>query len=492
MKPNTLFQVRFKPSVKPPRGWTHSAHYNVLNYDRHHNKYLIGKTWLPAKYFIKIEVQDAPVFDKPVLRTIKSLKENECIEIPNDAIRDLVLEQAEREGLKWVSGKNAKDGKYSTPHFLCCKSLGFIENTLVIDRFNVPKNKLPASKFVEVPQESSVMNLKRIIDEQCEKDIKLSEQLDGIKHEGGMPVLTHLIKEGIKNAESLPETDWSKVPFPEGYLVPKGIICVNLVDAVWNDFIIPSGYKLKSLQDSAAPYLENLEGFHRTQFDHYSDGYVDACLKSDNLAPLNATDHPNHPEFGKKQEGVLSNLPTAVDLLKHHFDTQFEKQEEPITNQWITNESRVNFKQNIGRRFELVMANGKIEEGIVVMENSVQANDADGGAWSFDVNSDGTLKSGSDSFRFRWISDKPLQPITETQKDECKAAEERIKELERICELRLQDNDGLADECDKWKTMLTATNQHIDKLRDICQIASSTGSKEIMQSVLKSIATGEI
>jgi hypothetical protein len=386
MKPNTLFQVRFKPSVKPPRGWTHSAHYNVLNYDRHHNKYLIGKTWLPAKYFIKIEVQDAPVFDKPVLRTIKSLKENECIEIPNDAIRDLVLEQAEREGLKWVSGKNAKDGKYSTPHFLCCKSLGFIENTLVIDRFNVPKNKLPASKFVEVPQESSVMNLKRIIDEQCEKDIKLSEQLDGIKHEGGMPVLTHLIKEGIKNAESLPETDWSKVPFPEGYLVPKGIICVNLVDAVWNDFIIPSGYKLKSLQDSAAPYLENLEGFHRTQFDHYSDGYVDACLKSDNLAPLNPTDHPNHPEFGKKQE----------------------------------------------------------------------------------------------------------EPITETQKDDCKAADERIKELERICELRLQDNDGLADECDKWKTMLTATNQHIDKLRDICQIASTTGSKEIMQSVLKSISNGEI
>jgi hypothetical protein len=239
MKPNTLFQVRFRPSVTPPRGWTHSAHYNVLNYDRHHDKYLIGKTWLPAKDFIKIEVQDAPVFDKPVLRTIKSLKENECIEIPNDTIRDLVLEQAEREGLKvgvgvlkpseWMEFDNGINYLYYQKNGLWKSSSPTFNNHTI----------LPASKFVEVPQE--------------------------------------------------------------------------------------------------------------------------------------------------KQE-----------------------------------------------------------------------------------------------------------PITEHQKDECKTADERIKELERICELRLQDNDGLADECDKWKTMLTATNQHIDKLRDICQIASSTGSKEIMQSVLKSIATGEI
>jgi hypothetical protein len=87
---------------------------------------------------------------------------------------------------------------------------------------------------------------------------------------------------------------------------------------------------------------------------------------------------------------------------------------------------------------------------------------------------------------------KKEEPITETQKEACKAADERIKELERIYDLTLKDNDTIAQECDKWKTMLTATNQHIDKLRDICQIASSTGSKEIMQSVLKSIARGEI
>jgi hypothetical protein len=234
MKPNALFQVRFRPSVTPPRGWTHSAIYNVLNYDRHHNKYLIGKTWLPAKYFIKIEVQDAPVFDKPVLRKITSLSSNECIEILNSETCKSLLKQIENEGVLKI-GIFEKSSIDIFPIYLY-KSGKSIQLVHIRD---IGCNLLPASKFVEVPQEKE-------------------------------------------------------------------------------------------------------------------------------------------------------------------------------------------------------------------------------------------------------------EPITEPQKDDCKAADERIKELERICELRLQDNDGLADECDKWKTMLTATNQHIDKLRDICQIASTTGSKEIMQSVLKSIGTGQI
>lgn len=242
MKPNTLFQVRFRPSVTPPRGWTHSAHYNVLNYDRHHNKYLIGKTWLPAKYFIKIEVQDAPVFDKPVLRKIASLKENECIEIPNDTILDLVLLQAEMECIKWDTGIEVLRFKPETPCSIAFKYKGeFYGMSYSSIGFHKQQKDtiLPASKFVDVPL--------------------------------------------------------------------------------------------------------------------------------------------------KKEE-----------------------------------------------------------------------------------------------------------PITEHQKDECKTADERIKELERICELRQSDIDDLCNDNEKVREMLTATNQHIDKLRDICQIASATGSKEIMQSVLKSIATGEI
>jgi hypothetical protein len=151
MKPNTLFQVRFKTSVTPPIGWKKSAIYNVLNYDRHHNKYLIGKTWLSAKDFIKIEVQDAPVFDKPVLRKIASLKENECIEIPNDTIRDLVLEQAEREGI-FTPDKSGMRSKLPTPCFIYYTPIN--KNKISFNAIAFMYYKiLPASKFVEVPQE---------------------------------------------------------------------------------------------------------------------------------------------------------------------------------------------------------------------------------------------------------------------------------------------------------------------------------------------------
>jgi hypothetical protein len=274
MKPNTLFQVRFRPSVTPPRGWTHSAHYNVLNYDKHHNKYLIGKTWLPAKYFIKIEVQDAPVFDKPVLRTIKSLKENECIEIPNDTILDLVLLQAERECIKWDTGIEVLRFKPETPCSIAFKYKGeFYGMSYSSIGFHKQQKDtiLPASKFVEVPQEKE-------------------------------EPITEPQKEDCKAADE----------------------------------------RIKELEEKLKNY-----------------------------------------ELLMEQQGVRSR--------------------------------------------ELIE----------------------------------------------------------------KSSKEKV-ELESLCELRLQDNDGLADECEKWKTMLTATNQHIDKLRDICQIASTTGSKEIMQSVLKSIARGEI
>jgi hypothetical protein len=301
------------------------------------------------------------------------------------------------------------------------------------------------------------------------------------------------------------------VLFPEGYVVPKGIICVNLVHAVWNDFIIPSRSKLKSLQDSAAPYLENLEGFHRTKFDDYCDGYVDACLTSDDLAPLNATDHPNHPEFGKKKEGVLSNLPTGGDLLKHHFDTQFDKQEEPITNQWITNASLVNFKQNIGRKFELVMLDGKIQEGIVFMNEGIQAKDNNNIAWYFRTNLDGTLSSTYDNFKFRWISDKPLQPITETQKDDCKEADERIKELENetitqgeqanvatgsVEELNNIFKNPYMDERQEMHQQTLSENNklygQLETIKRLAKIAIQHEDYEHMRVILKSIATGEI
>ncbi len=86
--------------------------------------------------------------------------------------------------------------------------------------------------------------------------------------------------------------------------------------------------------------------------------------------------------------------------------------------------------------------------------------------------------------KFVEVPQEKEEPITETQKDECKTADERIKELDKLFKDPYM-KVNLSEE-------LSQTKAYIDKLRDICQIASSTGLKEIMQSVLKSIATGEI
>jgi hypothetical protein len=375
MKPNTLFQVRFRPSVTPPRGWTHSAIYNVLNYDRHHDKYLIGKTWLPAKYFIKIEVQDAPVFDKPVLRKIASLKENECIEIPNDTILDLILEQAEIEGLKWRNVMKLKDIDVNPPYCIAFNYLGTSFGLTYADlEFHKSKNDtiLPASKFVEVPQEKE------------------------------------------------PETDWSKVPFPDDYVVPKGIEVVVISESRNEDNPKHRKIGLKGITTQT----------HIVPDCDWEDGMENIDMVNSELAPINATDHPNHPEFGKKQEGVLSNLPTAVDLLKHHFDTQFEKQEEPIT---------------------------------------------------------------------------------ETQKDECKTADERIKELENETITQGEQANvatGSVEELDKifknpymderqrmHQQTLSENNKlysQLETIKRLAKIAIQHEDYEHMRVILKSIATGEI
>jgi outer membrane murein-binding lipoprotein Lpp len=117
-------------------------------------------------------------------------------------------------------------------------------------------------------------------------------------------------QEKIANAESgsvgvrtEPETDWSKVPFPEGYKVPIGVICKTIIQDQWGEFIIPKGSTVKVLGVDGlvdtCPFIEVLNGSHRSIFDKSENGYTDGCLHAHELAPLNATDHPNHPEFGK-------------------------------------------------------------------------------------------------------------------------------------------------------------------------------------------------
>lgn len=170
MKTNTLFQVRFKPSVKPPRGFTKSAHYNVKETRNRGKQYLIGCNWFDAKDFIKIEIEDAPVFKKPPLRKIASLKHDEVIELGEHA--DLVLKQAYKEGHVWPNGSFNLD--FSLPKDACLRvfEAGKImwDHKLNYDNYNL--TILPASKFVEVAAEAEPIT-------QAQKDecLKLQERI---------------------------------------------------------------------------------------------------------------------------------------------------------------------------------------------------------------------------------------------------------------------------------------------------------------------------
>lgn len=179
MKTNTLFQVRFRPSVKPPKGFTKSAHYNVTAQTDPFigkNEYLIGNTWLPAKDFIKIEVQDAPVFQKPPLRKIASLKPDEVIECNTDAKLKSVLEQAEREGLVWQYSGRLKPTKYAikAPNCIGLSDIqnGCIAEILLKDAIAGNYTILPASKFVEVEAEPEAIS-----EAQKDECVKLQERI---------------------------------------------------------------------------------------------------------------------------------------------------------------------------------------------------------------------------------------------------------------------------------------------------------------------------
>lgn len=275
MKTNTLFQVRFRPSVKPPRGFTKSAHYNVLSYDWHNHKYLIGNTWLPASYFIKIEVEDAPVFQKPPFRKIASLKPDDVIECNTDAELKAVLEQAEREGLKWIDGIAAAKYIPKTHVFICNRATAGGRRGLTYYHGSLLEGDtaLPASKFVEVAAEA-----KGVIE-----DLPTGKQL----------IQSHIDAQFEKPAPA-PELK----PFPEGYVIPEGTRVVALTDGGYSEKTCREG-------DVGTVMSERSIGGGYVQFDgRAKGGWV---MRYKELAPLDPRDHPEHPEFGKnKQEEPIT------------------------------------------------------------------------------------------------------------------------------------------------------------------------------------------
>jgi outer membrane murein-binding lipoprotein Lpp len=97
------------------------------------------------------------------------------------------------------------------------------------------------------------------------------------------------VVQGERGIEPEPETDWSKVPFPDGYVVPKGIEVVVISET--------------RNEDSPRHRKPGLKGITTEKDDvpccDWEDGRKNIYMRSDELAPVNPTDHPNHPEFGK-------------------------------------------------------------------------------------------------------------------------------------------------------------------------------------------------
>lgn len=85
-----------------------------------------------------------------------------------------------------------------------------------------------------------------------------------------------------------PARDWS-VPqaFPTTYEIPKGINVVVIADdrEESNTYFRSNGMKGITTQESNVPFCD------------WEDGKNYICMGSHHLAPVNPTDHPEHPEF---------------------------------------------------------------------------------------------------------------------------------------------------------------------------------------------------
>lgn len=294
MKNTTLFQVRFRPSVKPPRGFTKSAVYNVT--DTRKAQYRIGNIWLPAKDFIKIEIKDAPVFEKTPLRKIASLKPDEVIDCKTDAELMAVLEQAEREGLEMVSGE--KPTEYRVIYAPVGIDLNYRGNKGIghapLSYYGYNSSTiLPASKFVEVA--------KGIIEE--------------------LPTGKELIQNHIDaQFEKKPQPELK--PFPEGYAIPEGTRVVVLSES-------RSSISPHYTQIGTKGVTKETDSIPMCLWDNGKS----TGMRASELAPLDPREHPEYPEFRKAKDQEAITQEQKEDCKKiddEIFSNPFSNQGELI------------------------------------------------------------------------------------------------------------------------------------------------------------------
>lgn len=166
-----------------------------------------------------------------------------------------------------------------------------------IDTLNLNLNKLIKDKL---NLESELSELRQFAQDQHEAFVRLNDiykGLDGSETKqlnptvsgfSGQPFLTDEQLAEMERLNNQTKIDWSKpVPFPEDYQVPKGVeVVVVSEDRDKKDqWYRPVGIKGVTIECDDTPDCD------------WEDGKKRIHMICHELAPINPTDHPNHPQF---------------------------------------------------------------------------------------------------------------------------------------------------------------------------------------------------
>lgn len=210
-------------------------------------------------------------------RPINNLKENEAIQVNNDAERDGILDLMEIEEWTW-RGTGHKPRYYAIkayPHLLLKdnEGIGWLScSSIEEEDFTI----LPASDFLPKEQKDDKSEVHTKNADVTTIDTTGTEQAD-------------------KSPTELPPTrDWSKPQaFPENYIIPEGVRVVKTAD---DDDWVRKGSIGLTRERSKDPFI-------KWENKDYNLSIHDSnwCQPSHYLAPIEPQYHPEHPQFkGKK------------------------------------------------------------------------------------------------------------------------------------------------------------------------------------------------
>lgn len=198
--------------------------------------------------------------EKPVKRSVTSLKDKECIRI-GEGDWEKLAPLFEEHNIKWNSGSKASKFIPQIGWCVSTKSRGegkltqFNESHWIDLGFTI----LPSSDFIE------------------------PEPIEAPKP--------------VKHLSEVNAIDWS-VPqaFPEGYEMKKG----TKVIAIESVFNVPIRTIGVVMENNWLSYIDWEGGKYRSADNSARIINGGVPYRSEQLAPLNPTDHPNHPDYVKR------------------------------------------------------------------------------------------------------------------------------------------------------------------------------------------------